>query len=112
MPKKRKLLKNELVASDGTAPVEVQIDEIFRKLNGKTYEWVLIEQHQIFPCEAFVSATRESMMGVLMDALMLGSFLELFHQGRKLSSDDLRPILSEARDGLRPIARPRADGKS
>ena len=106
MPK-RKVFKRELEASDANAPIELQIDEILSKLDGRSCEWLLIEQHQIFPCEGFVFSTRESMMGSLMDALMLRSFLELHHRGAKLSSDEIEPILREARAGLGPIARAR-----
>lgn len=109
MPKKR--YKNELVATDANAEFEVQVAEVLRKHGDNSSEWLLITQQLIFPCEANVHASRESLIGDMADALTCRYFIvAIYHQGRRLSDDEIAPMRAEALDGLGPISRARADG--
>lgn len=109
MPKKRQ--KNELVATDTDADIEVQIAEIIRKHGDTSSEWLLVTQQLIFPCEANVHASRESLVGDIADALTCHCFIAaIYHRGRRLSDDEIAPLRAEALNSLGPISRARADG--
>ena len=103
--------KNELVATDANADIDVQIAEILRKHGDTNSEWLLITQQSIFPCEAQVHASRESLISDMGNALTCHcSIAAIYHRGRRLSDDEIAPLRAEALDGLGPISRARADG--
>ena len=109
MPKRP--VKNELVASDVDADINVQIEEILRKVGSVSCEWLLITQQLIFPCEAHRHDSRQSLIGDMADALACHCFIAaVYHHGRRLSDDEIAPLRAEALDGLGPISRARADG--
>ena len=109
MPKRP--VKNELVASDADASIEVQIEEILRKVGSVNYEWLFITQQLIFPCEAHKHTSRQSLIGDMADALTCHCFIAaIYHRGRRLSDDEIAPLRAEGLDGLGPISRSRADG--
>ena len=66
---KRKIFENVVKASDGTADLDIQIDEILNKLHSKNKEWLLITQKHDFPCEWRIHNTREDLIHDLSNAL-------------------------------------------
>lgn len=110
MPKKKRPV-NDPIASDADASIEVQVDEILRKLGDRRYEWLLITQQLIFPCEAHLHDSRESLVGDMSDALMCGcSIAAIYHHGRLLFDEEIVPLRAAATDNLGPIARAKVDG--
>ena len=111
MPTKKHFL-NDLVASDAEADITVQTKEILGKLAGRSYEWLLVTKQHIFPCEAHIHPTRDSLIGDLGGALTCScDVVAVFHQGRELSEAEVGPLRTEALEGLEPISRARVDGR-
>lgn len=110
MPRQKRP-KNHLIASDADASMEAQVGELLRKLRDVSHDWLLITQQLIFPCEAHIHGSRESLIGDMADALTCRCLIAaVYHQGRQLSEDEIAPLRAEALDSLGPISRARADG--
>jgi len=108
---KMKHITNDLVASDADADFEIQVAEILGKLGDTRCEWVSITQQQIFPCEANIQNSKESLIGDMANALTCHCLIAaIYHQGRQLSDAEIAPLTKEALEILGPISRARADG--
>ena len=111
--KKSKLQqKCRIEASDAETPIETQITEIIKILDGEIFGWLLITQQHIFPCEAALHNTREDFIQDLGNAMTCHfATVAIFHQGRRLASEEVEALEKEALGGLGPISKARAQGK-
>jgi hypothetical protein len=90
----------------------IQIAEIIRKLDGKIFGWLLVTQQHIFPCEAAIHDTKENLICDLGDAMTCHCcVVAIYHQARRLSTEEIAPLEKAAFDGLGSISKARAQGK-
>ena len=113
--KKKKLNSKwdtRLEASEAEAEIEAQIADILQKLDGKVYEWLLLTVQHDGPCEGAPHDEREDLVRDLAKALTCHCNPEaIFHQGKRLTAEEVAALETEALDLLGPISRAKAEGK-
>lgn len=111
MPRKKRPI-NELVASNADESYAAQVEEIVRKVEATPYEWMLITQQLIFPCEANLHSSRESLIADMAGALACHYNIVAVHEaGRPITEAELKSMQAEALGGLGPISKARAEGR-